>query len=350
MSKTVTAEDGRGPVMAGTNTTVSLQVFFGNSCVGQLLDFEGNPNSCGWVTGTENEIGLAKVIGGPFLAGLLSINDSSLDPPTFTLPKFSDGGVIFSNSGTAVGVDVGVVVAVEVAVTVAVAVSVGVGVALDVAVAVAAAVLVAVAVAFTVAVAVGVADPVAVAVAVAVLVAVAVGVTVLVAVGVAVAVTVAVALGVADPVDVALAVGVADPVAVAVAVAVLVAVAVGDTLLVAVAVGVAVLVAVAVGVADAVAVAVAVAVRVAVAVAVAVGVGVAPIGTFKDTVSSAKSAQSPVQLVAGEAGIMLKTVLVMLGPVLSRTPMKVASPLRSLVIVNVPREVPPLNAWICAVN
>ena len=338
MSKTVTAEDGRGPVMAGTNTTVSLQVFFGNSCVGQLLDFEGNPNSCGWVTGTENEIGLAKVIGGPFLAGLLSINDSSLDPPTFTLPKFSDGGVIFSNSGTAVGVDVGVVVAVEVAVTVAVAVSVGVGVALDVAVAVAAAVLVAVAVAVTVAVAV------------AVLVAVAVGVTVLVAVGVAVAVTVAVALGVADPVDVALAVGVADPVAVAVAVAVLVAVAVGVTLLVAVAVGVAVLVAVAVGVADAVAVAVAVAVRVAVAVAVAVGVGVAPIGTFKDTVSSAKSAQSPVQLVAGEAGIMLKTVLVMLGPVLSRTPMKVASPLRSLVIVNVPREVPPLNAWICAVN
>src|SRR5208337_3282567 len=146
----------------------------------------------------------------------------------------------------------------------------------------------------------------------------------------------------ADPVDVALAVGVADPVAVAVAVAVLVAVAVGVTLLVAVAVGVAVLVGVADPVAVAVVVAVAVAVRVA--VAVAVGVGVAPIGTFKDTVFSAKSAQSPVQLVAGETGIMLKTVLVMLGPVLSRTPMKVASPLRSLVIVNVPREVPPLNA------
>ena len=101
MSKTVTTDDGRGPLTAGTNTTVSLQVFFGNSCVGQLLDFVlGNPNSCGLVTGTENEIGLAKVMGGPLLAGLLRVNVCSLNPPTFTLPKFHDGGVIFSNSGS----------------------------------------------------------------------------------------------------------------------------------------------------------------------------------------------------------------------------------------------------------
>jgi len=187
LSKTVTAEDGRGPVIAGTNSTVSLHVFFGNSCVGQLLDFAGNPNSCGLVAGTENAIGLAKVMGGPFLAGLLRVNDCSLNPPTFTLPKFSDGGVIFSNSGTAVGVDVGVVVAVLVAVAVAVAVGVGAAVLVAVAVPLGVAdpvdVALAVGVALVVAVAVGVADPVAVAV----LVAVAVGVAVRVAVGVGVA-------------------------------------------------------------------------------------------------------------------------------------------------------------------
>src|ERR1700735_2245538 len=91
-------------------------------------------------------------------------------------------------------------------------------------------------------------------------------------------------------------------------------------------------------------VAVAVAVAVAVRVGVAVGVGVAPVGTFNDTVSIAKSLQSPVQLV------MLNSTLVMLAAVLSRTPIKVASPLTSLVAGNDPSEVPPLNASIFAVN
>jgi hypothetical protein len=154
---------------------------------------------------------------------------------------------------------------------------------------------------------------------------------------------VGVAVGVAVEVAVAVAVGVAVAVAVAVGVAVEVA-----PVEVAVAVGVAVLVAVAetVGVPVAVAVAVAVFVGVAVmvGVAVVVGVGVAPPGTFNETVSIAKSVQSPVQLVS------LKITLVMLAAVLSRTPMKVASPFTSLVTGNDPREVPPMNASMFAVN
>ena len=143
--------------------------------------------------------------------------------------------------------------------------------------------------------------------------------------------------GTTDGVDV----GVAVMVGVGVAVAVLVAVAVG------VAVAVApVEVALAVGVADLVGVALIVAVGVAlrVAVAVIVGVAVGPVETFNDTVSIAKSAQSPAQLEAGDTGIVLNTTLLMLGPVLSSTPIKMASPLASLFSVNVPREVPPLNA------
>ena len=122
---------------------------------------------------------------------------------------------------------------------------------------------------------------------------------------------------------------------VAVAVAVCVAVAV------AVAVGVAVEVG-PVGVADGVGVALLV--GVAETVGVALGVGVPALGTFNDTVSIAKSVQSPRQLV------MLKVTLVMFAAVLSRTPIKVASPLESLVTGNDPREVPPLKAWIFAVN
>ena len=85
-------------------------------------------------------------------------------------------------------------------------------------------------------------------------------------------------------------------------------------------------------------------VGVAETVGVALGVAVPAAGTFNDTVSIAKSVQSPRQLV------MLKVTLVILAAVLSRTPMKVASPLGSLVTGNDPREVPPLNAWIFAVN
>jgi hypothetical protein len=153
------------------------------------------------------------------------------------------------------------------------------------------------------------------------------------------------------PLGVGVAVGVAVEVAVAVAVRVAVAVGVAVAVApvaVAVAVGVAVLVAVAetVGVPLAVAVAVAVFVGVAVTVgvAVAVAVGVAPPGAFNETVSIAKSLQSPVQLV------ILKVTLVILAAVLSRTPMKVASPFTSLVTGNDPSEVTPSNAWIFAVN
>ena len=149
------------------------------------------------------------------------------------------------------------------------------------------------------------------------------------------------------PVAVEVAVAVAVTVAVSVAVAVPVAVAVGVEVAVAVCVAVAVRVAVTVAVAVAVPVAVAVdvAVAVGVAVGVAVAIGVAAPGTFIDTVSIAKSVQSPSQLVR------LKTTLVMLGPELSRTPMKVASPLASLITVNgPPSDAPPLNGWICAVN
>src|SRR5258708_6188183 len=209
------------PAVCGAKTIFSLHFFLGKRFWGQVVAPEGNPNSCGLVGVTVNEMGLANVIGGPFLAELLSVNVNVLALPTGTLPKFSCVGLDFRCPGTGVGVDVGVIV----------------------------------------------------------------GVGVLVAVAVAVGVAVEVA-----------------PVAVAVGV--------GGT----------------------------------VPVAVAVGVGVPAPGTFKDTVSIAKSVQSPVQLV------MLKTTLVMLAAVLSRTPMKVASPLTSLVTGNDPSEVPPLNAWIFAVN
>lgn len=137
--------------------------------------------------------------------------------------------------------------------------------------------------------------------------------------------------------------GVAVAVGVAVGVRVPVAVAVGVAVAVAVAVGVAVEVA-PVEVAVAVGVAVMVAVAETVGVPLAVAVGVAPPPTFNETVSIAKSVQSPMQLVR------LKVTLVMLAAVLSRTPMKVASPLGSLVTGNDPREVTPMNAWIFAVN
>lgn len=150
-------------------------------------------------------------------------------------------------------------------------------------------------------------------------------------VGVAVGVAVEVAVAVAVRVGVAVAVAVeVAPVAVAVAVTVAVLVAVAET--------------VGLPLAVAVAVAVLVGVAVRVGVAVAVAVGVAPPGTFNETVSIAKSLQSPLQLVR------LKVTLVMLAAVVSSTPMKVASPLTSLVTGNDPREVPPSKAWMLAVN
>jgi hypothetical protein len=43
---------------------------------------------------------LPKVIGGPFLAGLLSVRVANFTEPTFTLPKFLGDGLTFSPSGT----------------------------------------------------------------------------------------------------------------------------------------------------------------------------------------------------------------------------------------------------------
>jgi len=79
-------------------------------------------------------------------------------------------------------------------------------------------------------------------------------------------------------------------------------------------------------------------VAVAVGVAVTVGVGVPPAGTLSDTVSIAKSEQSPVQLV------MLNMTAWILAAVLSRMPMKVASPATSLITLNgPPSETMPLS-------
>jgi hypothetical protein len=147
-----------------------LHFCFGNNCTGQVIV---PPNSGVFVIVAG---GFPKVIGGPLLAGLLSVKVAFLTLPSFTLPKFFDDGLTTRDSGTAVGVDVGVGVTVAVGVAVAVAVAVLVAVALEVAVAVAVAVGVAVEVA-----------AVAVAVEVAVAVAVAVGVAVGVAEGAAAA-------------------------------------------------------------------------------------------------------------------------------------------------------------------
>jgi len=66
-----------------------------------------NPNTCGLVRGTENPPGLAKVIGGPSWAELLSVNVTDFSCPTFTSPKLFDGGLIFKFPGTGVTVGVG---------------------------------------------------------------------------------------------------------------------------------------------------------------------------------------------------------------------------------------------------
>jgi hypothetical protein len=155
-SEIVAAEDTR-PRFAGTNSTVSLHSFFGNNRRGQLVADPANPNTCGLVTWTENATGLLKVIGGPSWAELLSVNVTDFSCPTFTLPKFPDGGLIFKFSGTGVGEGFGVFVGVGDFVLVAVAVGVFVGVTVFVAVAVRVELAVAVPVAVAVFVAVAVA-------------------------------------------------------------------------------------------------------------------------------------------------------------------------------------------------
>ena len=132
----------------------------GISCVVQVVDIDENSRL---FAGTF-AIGFAKVIGGPFLAGLISVRVARFRVPTLTFPKFFGDGLTFSRTGTGVGVAVGVAVWVGVAVRVGVAVDVPVAV--EVAVAVGVTVLVAVAVGVAVRVEVGVADTVDVAVAV----------------------------------------------------------------------------------------------------------------------------------------------------------------------------------------
>ena len=139
----------------------------GNSCAAQVVPTI--LNSCG-LAGGKTAIGFAKVIGGPFRAGLTSTRLANFAVPTLTLPKFFGDGLTFSRTGTGVGVAVGVAVWVGVAVRVGVdvAVAVDVRVAVELAVAVGVAVRVAVAVGVAVAVDVAVAVRVAVTVEVAV--------------------------------------------------------------------------------------------------------------------------------------------------------------------------------------
>jgi len=144
---------------------VSLHFLRGNSCAAQVVPTI--LNSCG-LAGGKTAIGFAKVIGGPFRAGLTSTRLANLAVPTLTLPKFFGDGLTLSRSGTGVGVAVGVVVWVAVRVGVDVAVAVDVRVAVELAVAVGVAVRVAVAVGVAVAVDVAVAVRVAVTVEVAV--------------------------------------------------------------------------------------------------------------------------------------------------------------------------------------
>ena len=68
----VTADGGCGPFETGSNITFNLHFFFGSSCVGQFVAPAGNPNISGLVIGTVN-VGITKVIGGPFLAELPSV-------------------------------------------------------------------------------------------------------------------------------------------------------------------------------------------------------------------------------------------------------------------------------------
>ena len=122
----VTAED-TPPCDAGANSTLSKHFSFGSSCAGQFVVLAGgNRNTCGLAAGTVI-IGFPKVIGNPFLAGLLSVSVTLLTFPTFTLPKFATDGFTSSDSGAAVGVDVGVGVAVTVRVAVEVGVAFGDG-------------------------------------------------------------------------------------------------------------------------------------------------------------------------------------------------------------------------------
>jgi len=53
----------------------------------------------GWFAGII-AIGLAKVIGGPFVAALMSVSVARFVLPTFALPKFFGDGLTFSRSGT----------------------------------------------------------------------------------------------------------------------------------------------------------------------------------------------------------------------------------------------------------
>ena len=105
LSKIVTVHDFE-PGEVGLNCNVSLHFLRGISCVVQVVDIDENSRL---FAGTF-AIGFAKVIGGPFLAGLISVRVARFTVPTLTLPKFVGDGLTFSRTGTGVGVAVGVAV------------------------------------------------------------------------------------------------------------------------------------------------------------------------------------------------------------------------------------------------
>jgi hypothetical protein len=69
---------------------------------------------------------------------------------------------------------------------------------------------------------------------------------------------------------------------------------------------------------------------------------------FKFNVSTAKSVHPEES--SGPQAVRLNVTFVMFGPVESFSPMYMASPVLSLVSLNVPSKVVPLNAWTCTVN
>ena len=75
---------------------MSLHFLCGINCAAQVVEVDENS---GLLTAII-VIGLPKVIGGPFLAGLLSVRVANFTEPTFTLPKFFGVGLTFSPSGT----------------------------------------------------------------------------------------------------------------------------------------------------------------------------------------------------------------------------------------------------------
>ena len=89
--------DDFGPTESGPNCTVSLHFFLGNNCAPQVVPTDLNSPA---PAGAKVVIGFAKVIGGPFRAGFISVRVANLTVPTLTLPKLFGDGLTFKRSGT----------------------------------------------------------------------------------------------------------------------------------------------------------------------------------------------------------------------------------------------------------